>query len=434
MPDPTAGACAADFDDPLLGPWLKGFPPAAEPLRRSQLARQGWRLPDGHLPLPLAVLKASALAHNLAWMQAFARERGLDLAPHGKTTMSPQLFRRQIQAGAWGITFATVFQLRLGVLAGVRQALVANQVQQPADLAGLARLLAQTEGLRVAFLVDSLDQLRQIEAWRATQRQAPVFEVLLEIGVAGGRTGVRTVVTALDLARALKASPAVRLVGIECYEGLGVSGDDATDRAATDALMAAVAEVAAGCDEQGLFEADEVIVSAGGSALFDLVAARMRLPLSRPVRGLLRSGCYITHDHGHYRRLVHRVAERCGCVDELQPALEVWTTVQSTPEPGLALLTGGRRDLSFDVELPHPLAIVRAGQRHALPADGRWRIRGLNDQHAHLRFDEPGALQPKVGDLLVLGISHPCTTFDKWHWMPVIDDDDRVIDAVTIHF
>jgi D-serine dehydratase len=198
--------------------------------------------------------------------------------------------------------------------------------------------------------------------------------------------------------------------------------------------MAGVAAVAAGCDEQGLFEADEVIVSAGGSALFDLVATRMRLPLSRPVRGVLRSGCYITHDHGHYQRLVHRVAQRCGCADELRPALEVWTTVQSAPEPGLAMLTGGRRDLSFDVELPHPLAIVRAGQRHALPADGRWRIRGLNDQHAHLRFDEAGALQPQVGDLLVLGISHPCTTFDKWHWMPVIDDDDRVVDAVTIHF
>jgi D-serine dehydratase len=434
MANPAPATCAADIDDPLLGPWLKGYPTAAEPLRRSQLARQGWRLADGHLPLPVAVLKASALAHNLAWMQAFAHDRGLDLAPHGKTTMSPQLFRRQIQAGAWGITFATVFQLRLGVLAGVRRALIANQVQTAPDLAGLARLLAQTEGLRVAFLVDSLDQLRQVEAWRATQRQAPVFEVLLEIGVAGGRTGVRAVATALDLARALRASPAVRLVGIECYEGLGVSGDDATDRAATDALMAAVAEVAAGCDAQGLFECDEVIVSAGGSALFDLVAARMRLPQSRPVRGLLRSGCYVTHDHGHYRRLVHRVAQRCGCADELQPALEVWTTVQSTPEPGLALLTGGRRDLSFDVELPHPLAIVRAGQRHPLPADGRWRIRGLNDQHAHLRFDDPGALQPQVGDLLVLGISHPCTTFDKWHWMPVVDDDDRIVDAVTIHF
>jgi D-serine dehydratase len=74
-----------------------------------------------------------------------------------------------------------------------------------------------------------------------------------------------------------------------------------------------------------------VIVSAGGSALFDLVAAHMRPALSRPVRGLLRSGCYVTHDHGHYKRLVHQVAQRCGCADELQPALEVWTTVQSTP-------------------------------------------------------------------------------------------------------
>ena len=428
-----AADAAPDFDDPLLGPWLKGFPPAAEPLRRSQLARQGWNVLDGHLPLPLAVLKADALRHNLAWMQAFARERALDLAPHGKTTMSPQLFRRQIEGGAWGITFASVFQLRLGVAAGVRRALIANQVQTAPDLAGLARLLAQTDGLRVAFLVDSIPQLRQIEAWRAAQRQAPVFEVLIEVGVAGGRTGVREHQAALDLARALHGSPAVRLVGVECYEGLGVSGDDAADTAAVDALMARVLTLAAACDEAGWFQGDEVIVSAGGSALFDLVAARMRPSLSRPVRALLRSGCYVTHDHGHYKRLVQRVAERCGCIDQLQPALEVWTTVQSVPEPGLALLTGGRRDLSFDIELPHPLALARAGRVQPLPADGRWRIKGLNDQHAHLRFDD-AVLQPQVGDLVALGISHPCTTFDKWRWMPLVDDDYRVIDAVTIHF
>lgn len=426
---------ATDLDDPLLGPWLKGFPPAAEPVRRSQLARQGWSLLAGHLPLPLAVLRASALAHNLAWMQAFARERGLDLAPHGKTTMSPQLFRRQIEAGAWGITFASVFQLRLGVLAGVRRALIANQVQSGPDLAGLARLLAAHERLRVAFLVDSVEQLRLIETWRAAQRQAPVFEVLLELGVSGGRTGVRGHDAALALAQALHTSPAVRLVGLECYEGLAVSGDTATDAAYADALMARVHALAAACDAQALFDADEVIVSAGGSALFDLVAARLRPPLSRPVRGILRSGCYVTHDHGHYQRLVHRVALRCGCADELQGALEVWAMVQSTPEPGLALLTAGRRDLSFDIEMPHPLALVRDGRRHELPRDdGSWCIKGLNDQHAHLRVDAASALQPRVGDLVVLGISHPCTTFDKWHWMPIVDDRCRVVDAITIHF
>jgi D-serine dehydratase len=423
-----------DFDDPLLGPWLKGFPPAAEPVRRSELARQGWQVLAGDLPLPLAVLKLGALNHNLSWMQAFARDRGLDLAPHGKTTMSPQLFRRQLDAGAWGITFASVFQLRLGVLAGVRRALIANQVQTLPDLSGLARLLVATDGLRVAFLVDSLAQLQQIEAWRATQQQAPMFDVLLELGIDGGRTGVRGHDDAMALAQALHRSPAVRLVGVECYEGLGVSGDSATDRAAVDALMNRVERVARACDAGQLFESDEVIVSAGGSALFDLVAARMQPSLSRPVRGILRSGCYVTHDHGHYKRLVHQVAQRCGCADELQPALEVWTTVQSTPEAGLALLTGGRRDLSFDVELPRPLWLARAGQLHALPDDGRWRIKGLNDQHAHLRFDDVSALSPRVGDLVALGISHPCTTFDKWHWMPVVDDQYRVVDAVTMHF
>lgn len=429
MPDPTP-----DDADPLLGPWLKGYPPAAEPVRRSALARQGWRLTEAALPFPLAVLRQSALAHNLAWLQAFAAERGLDLAPHGKTTMSPGLFRRQLEAGAWGITFATVFQLAVGVAAGVRTALVANQVQQPADLAGLARLLARHAGLRVAFLVDSVEQLRQVEAWRATQRQAPTFEVLLELGVPGGRSGVRAHDDALALARALHASPAVRLVGVECYEGLGVSGDDATDRANVQGLGDRLQALARAVDAEGLFESDEVIVSAGGSALFDLIAPHLKPTLGRPVRGILRSGCYVTHDHGHYQRLVAAVVQRCGCSTGLQGALEVWTAVQSTPEPGLALLTGGRRDMGNDMAMPRPLALVRAGSWNALADDDTWAVKGLNDQHAHLRFPAGAGLQPRVGDTVVLGISHPCTTFDKWHWMPVVDDAHRVVDAVTMHF
>jgi len=427
-----APTCTDDLADPLLGPWLKGYPTAAPPVRRSQLAQRGWRVLDGDLPLPLAVLKRSALEHNVAWMQDFARQRGVALAPHGKTTMSPQLFRRQLDAGAWGITFATVFQLRLGVLAGVRRALIANQVHTGADLAGLAQLLAETPGLRVAFLVDSLPQLAQIETWRSAQAEAPVFEVLLEVGVPDGRTGVREHADALALAQALHASAGLRLVGIECYEGLRLRGETAADSAATDTLMQRVAAVAKACDAAGLFDCDEVIVSAGGSAVFDLVASRLRLDLRRPVLGLLRSGCYITHDHGHYRRLVDVVQQRCGCSDSLRPALEVWTAVQSVPQPTLALLSGGRRDLSFDIDLPRPVAWARRGSGALGAVDPAWTIRGLNDQHAHLLCTAGQA--PQVGDLIGLGISHPCTTFDKWHWMPLVDDDYRVVDAVTMHF
>ncbi len=177
-----------------------------------------------------------------------------------------------------------------------------------------------------------------------------------------------------------------------------------------------------------------VDLSRPSPAVFDLVARALRPALQRPVRALLRAGCYVTHDHGHYRRLVQRVALRCGCADALHPALEVWTTVQSTPEPGLALLNAGRRDVSFDIELPHVVARAPAGALQAEPAPPHWQIAALNDQHAHLRFDPAAGPGPAVGDRIGLGISHPCTTFDKWHWMPVVDDDYRVVDAITIRF
>jgi len=415
-----------------LGPWLKGFPPDAAPCQPGEVAARRWNLLAGDLPLPLAALDRDALAHNIGWMQAYAREHGLDLAPHGKTTMSPELFARQLDAGAWGITFANVFQLRVGVAAGVRRALIANQLVQDVELAAVQALQREHAGLRVVFLVDSLPQLRRIEAWSAANGVKPPFDVLLEIGMPGGRTGVREHGDALALARALHASAAVRLVGIECYEGLGATGETERDTEYANALMQRLAAVAQACDREGLFEADEVIVSAGGSGIFDLVAARMRLSLQRPVRGLLRSGCYVTHDHGHYQRLVQRVNERCGCSDGLRPALQLWTCVQSVPEPGLAILGAGRRDVGFDMGLPQPVGFAPVGARRVDGADPLWHISALNDQHAYLRFDAAAA--PAVGDRVVLGISHPCTTFDKWHWMPIVDGALDVVGAVTIHF
>jgi len=418
-----------------LGPWLKGFPPDAAPLERADIAARGWNVLAGDLPLPLAVLQRDALAHNIAWMQAYAREHALDLAPHGKTTMSPELFARQLDAGAWGITFANVFQLRIGVAAGVRRALIANQLVQDVELAALQSLLARHADLRVVFLVDAVAQLRHIEAWSRAHAAARAFEVLLEIGVPGGRTGARGHDEALALARALHASAALRLVGIECYEGLGASGDSAHDAEYASALMQRVAAVAQACERERLFEADEVIVSAGGSGIFDLVAARMRIDLQRPVRGLLRSGCYVTHDHGHYQSLVQRVNERCGCSDGLRPALQLWTCVQSVPEPGLAILTAGRRDVGFDMGLPQPIGYAPHGASTLLTAAAHWQISALNDQHAYLRFDSAARpAGPAVGERVVLGISHPCTTFDKWHWMPIVDGAHNVVDAVTIHF
>jgi D-serine dehydratase len=420
-----------DLLDPLLDASFKGFPHGAAPLRRSRVGEQGWNVLAGDLPLPLAVIRRDALAHNIGWMQRFADAAGVGFAPHGKTTMSPQLFRRQLDAGAWGLTLATVTQLQAGLAAGVRNILIANQVLDAADLGALAALRASRPDVRVVFLLDSLAQLALIEA---LSLDGP-FEVLLEVGVAGGRTGVRSHADALALARRAHASRAVALAGIECYEGLGSMVGGEGDQAAVADLMDRVDRLARECDAEGLFDTDETIVSAGGSAVFDLVVPHLRVSLSRPVRGLLRSGCYVTHDQGHYTRLVHAVNRRIGCDDAqgLRAALEVWALVQSLPEPGLAILAVGKRDISFDLGMPLPLAVVARASRERVPAPAAWAVAKLNDQHAYLKLGGDGdGLQ--VGDRVCLGLSHPCTTFDKWRWMPVVDDDYRVVDAIVTAF
>ncbi|VWX57186.1 Amino acid deaminase [Burkholderiales bacterium 8X] len=426
-----------DLLDPMLGPLFKGYPPREAPRRTSDIGAAGWNLLAGDLPLPLAVLKADALSHNLAWMQARVSEWGIDLAPHGKTTLSPQIFRRQLDAGAWGLTFASVTQLALGVASGVRRAVVANQVVNEQDLATLAGLLRRHAELRAVFLVDSVAQLDIIESWSIGAERPVVFEVLLELGLDGGRTGCRTQDQALQLAERLHASSAVRLVGIECYEGLWATGDESADKALVDGLMNQLETVARHCEARGWFETDEILLSAGGSAVFDWVAARLRPSLGRPVRGLLRSGCYVTHDHGFYRGMVRKLDARIGCVDceGLRPALEVWATVQSRPEPHLAILAVGKRDLGFDMGLPTPLHHVRRGTRQLCEVPPSWTITALNDQHAYLRCvkddDQP---MPQVGDLIALGISHPCTTFDKWRWIPLVDEHYTITSAITTNF
>jgi len=431
-----------DLPDVLLDATYKGFPPTAAPCRASAIAQRHWHVLGDELPLPLAVLRRSALQHNLAWMQDYARRKGVLLAPHGRTTMSPQLFAQQLAAGAWGLTFATAGQAAVGAAAGARRIVLANQVVCDADLDALDALLARHAQLRLWFLVDSCAQLALVQDWAARRGSTRVFDVLLEMGVPGQRTGCRTLQQALELARAIAGSRVARLAGLECYEGGLARCDSEHDAREVTALVRRVAEAARACDAQQLWDpqAEAILLSAGGSAVFDLVVPLLQTAgLSRPVQGVLRSGCYVTHDHGRYHSLLQLVQARERLDTGLRPALTVWACVQSVPEPGLALLTCGRRDISFDMGLPVPAARAPRGSRTGLPAPADWRIAALNDQHAYLRFDPQAAeasqaAPPQVGERVELGISHPCTTFDKWRWMPVVEDDGRITGAIHTCF
>ena len=415
---------------------FKGFPGHLAPVELSEVCAQDWHILRGDLPFPLAIIKASSLNHNLHWMQNFCKERGLDIAPHGKTTMSPELYAMQIKAGAWGISFANVFQASMGARHGVKHIIIANQVYQSPDLDALALLLATHSDLSVYFLVDSEAQIEAIQHWRAIRQSKTTFTVLLELGIDGKRTGCRDPEQALALARLIKSTQGLKLCGIESYEGALATCDHVHDQTQVAALMQRIQALAIACEEENLFEHDEVLLTAGGSAIFDLVADNLKPHLQRPARGILRSGCYLTHDHLQYRKMLQCVGERLQLRETLKPALEVISSIQSCPEPGLALLTMGKRDVSYDLDLPIPIWRANMGDSAVQSVPSHWHIEALNDQHAYLRYDANAPLseQPQLGQMVGSGISHPCTTFDKWRWMPVVNDQYGVQSAISVNF
>ncbi|MDB5948697.1 MAG: serine deaminase [Massilia sp.] len=439
---PHGGLALAGLEELLLQPGVKGLPITA-PLRQGALGVQGWNVLRGDTSFPVAVLKSSALRHNLDWMRRFCAQYGATLAPHGKTTMSPQLFGAQLANGAWGITLASATQVRVAHRFGVRRVLLANQLVARADIHSVLQLMHDDPDFELFALVDSIDGVARLASAVAFHPLARPLPLLVELGLAGKRAGCRLDAEAMAVARAIAAAPGLQLAGVEGYEGLLVSPDRAADVLAVDEFLARLVALARAADEERLFGGAQILLSAGGSGYFDLVArgfADMKA-LSLPVLPVLRSGCYLTSDHGSYLRQIGELDAReaghpgmGGAGERLRPALEVWSMVQSRPEPNLAILTMGKRDASYDIDLPIPLFTHRPGPvpKRAAALPPGCSIVKMNDQHAYLQL--PAGCELAVGDLVGCGISHPCTTFDKWPLLLAVDDDYNVGFAVNTFF
>lgn len=373
---------------------------------------------------PLLTLDSRALDHNLRLMAAWAHRHGLAHAPHGKTPLAPQLFQRQLELGAWGLTAATPSHMQMYRHFGVQRIFLGNELVDAAALRWLSQELARDPEFRFVCYVDSVRGVELMDA-ALTHR----VDVVVELGGLGSRTGVRSRAEADEVAKAVRASQWLRLVGVAGYEGT-LPGVDETRAAVRDWLQELV-HTAHLFDAHGYFgEVEEIVVSAGGSEHFDLVAEALTeaaLDLSRPVLRLLRAGAYVTHDHLHYARITPLTDED----ERFLPALELWAQVVSRPEPDLALINAGKRDLPYDLGLPLPLE-VRDARTGAVRAATGMSVTKLSDQHAFVTLDSEAAVE--VGDWVGLGLSHPCTAFEKWQLIPEVDTDDRVIDYIRTFF
>ncbi|MFD4788930.1 amino acid deaminase [Streptomyces sp. NPDC058459] len=404
---------------------FKGLPPDAAGLTVGELAAERRNLFTGGFATPVLALSAERLAHNLALMETYAARHGLAFAPHGKTSMAPQLFARQIEHGAWGITVAAPHQVWVAREFGVQRIFLANELVDAAALRRVAAELAADPDFRLVTYVDSV---RGVELMDAALAGAPrPLDVVVELGAGqGARTGARTEAECAAVADAVAATDTLRLVGVAGYEG-EVPGAD-PERVA--AYLRRLTALAAALDAEGRFgKADEIVVSAGGSAWFDAVAEVFaEVPeLSRPVLKLLRSGAYISHDDGHYRRITpfNRVPQE----GALEPAFRLWAQVVSRPEPGQAFVNAGKRDAAYDLDRPEAQAVRRDGAER--PATGV-TVSALSDQHMWLATTPEADVL--VGDWIGFGLSHPCTSFDKWQLIPVAEADGTVVEYIRTFF
>ena len=379
--------------------------------------------------LPALVVHQQALDHNIRWMQTFATNSGAELAPHGKTSMVPALFRRQIEEGAWGMTLATAVQTQAAYAHGVRRILMANQLVGQPNMALIAELLADST-FEFHCMVDHPDNVAALGAFFAERGLR--LNVMIEYGVPGGRCGCRTEAQVLELADAVLAQPSLALTGIEGYEGV-IHGDHAIS--GIKAFAASLVRLAVELQDKGAFALDRPIVTASGSAWYDLIAEAFDEQAVRErFLSVLRPGSYVVHDHGIYKDAQCCVLDRRAELSEaLRPALEVWAHVQSMPEPGFAVIAMGKRDVAYDAGLPNPMRRYKAG---VLPASGDdvsgCKVTAVMDQHAFMTVAPDCEL--KVGDIIAFGTSHPCLTFDKWRSGCLVDDDLRVIEPFSTYF
>ncbi|MFC8510179.1 alanine racemase [Streptomyces sp. NPDC057411] len=419
-----------DLANEVVDHRFKALPPDAEGLTVGELAAQRRNLFTGGFTTPVLALSAESVAHNLRLLEEYAERHGLAFAPHGKTSMAPQLFERQLRHGAWGITAAVPHQARVYRAHGIATIFLANELVDAAALRWLAAELDADPDFRFVCYVDSVRGVELMdEALRAAGARRAV-DVVVELGAGeAGRTGVRTEAECEAVADAVAATDRLRLVGVAGYEATMPGADAALVRAWLNRLVG----LAAAFDKAGRFapELPEIVVSAGGSEWFDTVAdVFARIPdLSRPVLKLLRSGAYVSHDDGQYRDRTpfNRIPEE----GALQPAFRLWSQVVSRPTPAQAFTNAGKRDAAYDLHLPEA-QVVRDGRTGEIRPAAGITVTALSDQHAWLGT-EPGA-DVEVGDWLGMGLSHPCTVFDKWQLIPLVEADGTVVDYVRTFF
>jgi D-serine deaminase-like pyridoxal phosphate-dependent protein len=353
--------------------------------------------PPSAVPTPALLLDLPVVRANIAEMARRMETVPAALRPHAKIHKSPVLARMQVDAGAIGITTATVWEAAVMVADGLNGILVCNQVVGPVKTAELARLGGEAS---VTVLVESTYNADELSA--AGSRAGTEIGVLVELDIGLHRAGVRSLDAAVALAEHIDRLPGLRLRGPFGYEGHCMLEPDRELRVSkARTAIASLLQLADALDAKGLCTE---IVGAGGLGTWDITGANPRVTE-------IHAGSYVFMDAFHSR-----------LVPGFSPALTVSTTVTSLTADGV-VVDCGRKSIGIDRAVPELVGtrgVVR--QEH-----GEYSI---HEEHVLLALDdEPGV---GVGSVLRLMPGYAPTTVNLYDCLFVVEDD-VVIDVWPVN-
>lgn len=357
----------------------------------SQAADPRIGLPLREIDTPTLLLDRAASDRNLARMAAFFQNRPAKLRPHFKNHKCVTLARRQLAAGAIGMTCAKLSEAEVLVEHGFADLLIANQVVGAAKVARLAHLATRA---RIAVAIDHIEQAAAIS--QAAAAAGSVVNLLIEVDIGMGRCGVAPGEPALELARRVGDLPGVRFTGLQAYEGHLVNVLDRAERAerARAAMQLAI-------DTRRLIEAAGMpvaCISGCSSATYDSTGTLTGVDE-------IQAGTYATMDR-QYQRLA----------PEFEVALSLQVRVISRPAPGRSVLDVGVKGAGSEFGVP----AIRDYPEVEISSF-------LSEEHAVVR----NAPDWKIGELLQLIPSHACTTCNL-HRELVVHEEGVVVDVWPI--
>jgi D-serine dehydratase len=405
-----------------------------------QLHTEGWNILAEEVSFPVAVLNERVIKNNAHWMQTFSEQSKVKLAPHGKTTMAPELFKLQQDAGCWGISLATVPQVITAYQHGVKHIILANQLIGRRHFELIAEVLKYDDCEFYCF-VDSIENAKALGEYFSNKKIT--LNILLEIGVIGGRCGWRDNNTIDRLCDVVNEYEYLNICGLSFYEGV-IHGENAENNVVE--FIHNIQSLALRLKNINVMGAGEFIITGAGSAWYDIVAKTLiENDVSLNYTVIIRPGCYLIHDTGIYQEAQNTVMQRseiaaqfaCEDTGELSSSLEVWAYVHSIPEPGLAIIGLGKRDVAFDAGLPTPSLYFSSAKSHIegyrpIPADKRWQVVNVMDQHCMMNIPDDAKLIP--GDLISFSTSHPCLTMDKWRFIGLVDNNFVIKKQIATYF